>query len=183
MRPSLSATILWTLDLEVDQVNSELRNTIRCQALSHVDFSLALAQGCDSVTPKASPELALVEVCPGDNIGLLASKLTSTPIRGQLYGIAAAWCKVGAFVRTYIFTILTDAAEDDKVKRGQYPFWVSSSLCIFSAAVAFFGLPNVGQDMVEEEDERFKTYLEEHGYDTSDIGTKKFREEASMAMH
>jgi MFS family permease len=121
--------------------------------------------------------MALGEVGPGDNIGLLASKLSSTPIRGQFYGIAAAWGKVGAFVGTYIFPILIDAAGDDKVKQGQYPFWVSSSLCLFSAVVATFGLPRVGQDMIEEEDERFKQYLEQHGYDTSNMGTKKFREE------
>ena len=71
---------------------------------------------------------------------------------------------------------MIDAAGDDKVKQGQYPFWVSSSLCIFSAIVALVGLPNVGQDMIEEEDERFKRYLEENGYDTSQMGTKTFRE-------
>ncbi|KAK6384542.1 glycerophosphoinositol permease [Exophiala oligosperma] len=125
--------------------------------------------------------MALGEVGPGDNIGLLASKLTSTPIRGQFYGIAAAWGKVGAFVGTYVFPLLIDAAGGDKVKQGQYPFWVSSSLCIFSAVVAFFGLPNVGQDMIEEEDDRFKGYLEENGYDTSGMGTKRFHEELARS--
>lgn len=127
--------------------------------------------------------MALGEVGPGDNIGLLASKLSSTPIRGQFYGIAAAWGKVGAFIGTYIFPLLIDDAGTDKVKQGQYPFWVSSSLCIFSAIVAFVGLPKVGQDMIEEEDERFKRYLEEHGYDTSGMGTKDFREEVGVATH
>ncbi|KPI37142.1 putative metabolite transport protein [Cyphellophora attinorum] len=126
--------------------------------------------------------MALGEVGPGDNIGLLASKLSSTPIRGQFYGVAAAWGKVGAFVGTYIFPILIDAAGDDATKQGQYPFWVSSSLCIFSAVVAYFGLPNVGQDMIEEEDNRFKAYLEEHGYDTSQLGTKKYRDEMAAAL-
>jgi len=37
--------------------------------------------------------------------------------------------------------------------------------------------------MIEEEDERFKRYLEEHGYDTSQLGTKKFREELSGGMN
>ncbi|OAP60365.1 hypothetical protein AYL99_05367 [Fonsecaea erecta] len=126
--------------------------------------------------------MALGEVGPGDNIGLFASKLSSTPIRGQFYGIAAAWGKVGAFVGTYVFPLLIDAAGDDTVKQGQYPFWVSSSLCIFSAVVAFVGLPNVGQGMIEEEDERFRRYLEEHGYDTSSLGTKKFRDETTGAL-
>lgn len=124
--------------------------------------------------------MALGEVGPGDNIGLFASKLSSTPIRGQFYGVAAAWGKVGAFVGTYVFPLLIDAAGDDAVKQGQYPFWVSSSLCLFSAVVAYFGLPQVGQDMIEEEDERFKRYLEENGYDTTGMGTKKFREEMNV---
>ncbi|KAK4939202.1 glycerophosphoinositol permease [Elasticomyces elasticus] len=127
--------------------------------------------------------MALGEVGPGDNIGLLASKLSSTPIRGQFYGIAAAWGKVGAFIGTYIFPLLIDDAGTDIVKQGQYPFWVSSSLCIFSAIVAFVGLPKVGQDMIEVEDERFKRYLEENGYDTSSFGTKDFREELGVAMN
>lgn len=100
----------------------------------------------------------------------MASKLSSTPIRGQFYGIAAAWGKVGAFVGTYVFPLLVDAAGDDAVKQGQFPFWVSSSLCILSAVVAYFGFPDVGQDMVAEEDARFKRYLEENGYDTSTLG-------------
>ncbi|KAK5086887.1 glycerophosphoinositol permease [Lithohypha guttulata] len=49
--------------------------------------------------------MALGEVGPGANIGLLASKLSSTPIRGQFYGIAAAAGKVGAFVSTYVFPV------------------------------------------------------------------------------
>lgn len=44
--------------------------------------------------------LSLGEIGPGDNIGMLASKTSATCIRGQYYGIAAAWGKVGAFVGT-----------------------------------------------------------------------------------
>jgi MFS family permease len=45
--------------------------------------------------------LALGEVGPGANIGLLASKLAGTGVRGHFYGVAAGWGKVGAFlVRT-----------------------------------------------------------------------------------
>jgi hypothetical protein len=47
------------------------------------------------------------------------------------------------------------------------------SFSIFSAAVSFFGLPNVGQDMIEEDDERFKAYHEEHGYKHKRHGYKK----------
>jgi Sugar (and other) transporter len=77
--------------------------------------------------------MALGEVGPGANIGLLSSKLSATPIRGQFYGVAAAWGKVGAFVGTWLFPRIIAAAGDNTVKQGQYPFWVSSSLCLFSA--------------------------------------------------
>lgn len=42
--------------------------------------------------------LAVGEIGPGDNIGLVASKTCATAIRGQYYGIAAAMGKIGAFV-------------------------------------------------------------------------------------
>lgn len=56
---------------------------------------------------------------------------------------------------------------------------------MFSALVAWFGLPKVGQEMIEEEDERFKLYLQEQGYDISTLGTKahKLEQEAGSAMY
>ena len=80
--------------------------------------------------------------------------------------MAAAIGKVGAFVGTYIFPYVVDAAGDDVVKQGQYPFYVSSALCIFSALVALL-LPNIGQDTITEEDIRFREYLERNGYDVA----------------
>lgn len=47
--------------------------------------------------------LALGEFGPGDNIGLVASKTSATSIRGQYYGIAAAFGKLGAFVGSWVF--------------------------------------------------------------------------------
>ncbi|KAK5942289.1 glycerophosphoinositol permease [Knufia obscura] len=126
--------------------------------------------------------LAVGEIGPGDNIGLVASKTCATAIRGQYYGIAAAMGKIGAFVGSYVFPIIQAAAGDDKVKAGQYPFYVSSSLCFFSAAIALFLLPNIGQDTIEEEDIKFRAYLEENGFDTSTMGSKEFRE-ANVVDH
>lgn len=126
--------------------------------------------------------LALGEVGPGDNIGLMASKTSATPIRGMYYGIAAACGKVGAFVGNYIFPDIIAAAGDNVIKQGQYPFYVSSALCIFSGIIALLFLPNVGQDTITEEDERFKQYLIKHGYDVSTLGTKKYHEEKALAL-
>lgn len=117
--------------------------------------------------------MSLGEVGPGDNIGLVASKTCATAIRGQYYGIAAAMGKIGAFVGTYLFPLIVADAGDDLVKQGQYPFYVSSTLCIVSGIIAFFCLPHIGQDTIQEEDIRFRAYLEENGFDTSTMGRKE----------
>ncbi|OQU97432.1 hypothetical protein CLAIMM_03363 [Cladophialophora immunda] len=114
--------------------------------------------------------LATGEIGPGDNIGLIASKTCATAIRGQYSGIAAAFGKIGAFVGTYLFPLIQDDAGSDLVKQGQYPFYVSSALCFLSAIIAFFLLPNIGQDEIEEEDIRFRAYLEANGFDTRTMG-------------
>ncbi|KAL4913658.1 major facilitator superfamily domain-containing protein [Aspergillus aurantiobrunneus] len=116
--------------------------------------------------------LALGEFGPGDNIGLCAAKTSATSIRGQYYGIAAAMGKIGAFIGTYIFPVIQDHAPNE-IRRGQDPFFVSSSLCLFSAALAVFCLPRIGQDTITEEDVKFRRYLEERGYDTSSMGVVK----------
>ncbi|PWY67639.1 MFS general substrate transporter [Aspergillus sclerotioniger CBS 115572] len=114
--------------------------------------------------------LAMGEVGPGDNIGLCAAKTCATPIRGQYYGTAAAMGKIGAFVGTYVFPVIVDDAGSNVAHQGQYPFYVSSSLCIFSAFLAYFGLPKINQDTITHEDARFRDYLESQGYDTSTMG-------------
>ena len=115
---------------------------------------------------------ALGELGPGDNIGLIASKTCATAVRGKYYGIAAAFGKVGAFIGSKTLIILYNHyyAQAEKVKAGQYPFLISSALCIFSAALALFLLPHIGQDTIEEEDARFRVYLESHGYDVRTLG-------------
>lgn len=124
--------------------------------------------------------LSLGEAGPGDNIGLVASKTSATSIRGQYYGIAAALGKIGAFVGTKVFPYIIAAAGDDKIKQGQYPFYVSSALCVFSAFLAFFCLPHIGQDTITAEDQRFRSYLVEHGYDVGALGTKEYQEERAV---
>lgn len=88
--------------------------------------------------------LSLGEFGPGNNIGLLAAKSSGTAIRGQYYGIAAATGKVGAFVGTYVLPILKKNAPNE-LRAGQDPFFVSSSLCIFSAVLVWLLMPYIGQ--------------------------------------
>ncbi|KIH94183.1 hypothetical protein SPBR_05773 [Sporothrix brasiliensis 5110] len=117
--------------------------------------------------------LSLGEFGPGDNIGLLAAKTCATGVRGQYYGIAAAVGKIGAFVGTYVYPYIEAAGGDDANATAQYPFYVSSSLSVLSALLAFFLLPNVGQDTIQYEDARFRRYLEANGWDTSQLGVRK----------
>lgn len=134
---------------------------------------------------KSSIFLSLGEAGPGDNIGLVASKTSATAIRGQYYAIAAAMGKIGAFVGTYIFPIIQDNAPGgaDSVRGGQDPFFVSSSLCIFSAFLAVFLLPHIGQDTITEEDIKFRAYLEENGWDTRKMGIKKYQTASSDTVN
>ncbi|KAI0459122.1 putative MFS phospholipid transporter [Xylaria acuta] len=117
--------------------------------------------------------LSLGELGPGNNIGLLAAKTCATGVRGQYYGIAAAIGKIGAFVGVYVFPYIQKAGgSSSSAAYYQYPFFVSSSLCILAAALAFFCLPNVGQDTITFEDERFREYLTAHGWDVRQLGLK-----------
>jgi hypothetical protein len=47
-------------------------------------------------------------------------------------------------VGTYVLPIVQKNAPND-IRKGQDPFFVSSALCIFSAFLAFFLLPQINQ--------------------------------------
>ena len=93
--------------------------------------------------------LSLGELGPGDNIGLVAAKTCASPIRGQYYAIAAAIGKIGAFVGTYVFPDIIAAGGSSKIKMGQYPFFVSSALCLFSGLITLLFIPNIKQDTID----------------------------------
>ncbi|PPQ69138.1 hypothetical protein CVT24_000004 [Panaeolus cyanescens] len=101
---------------------------------------------------------------------LYANKTSPTAIRGQFYGIAAAVGKVGAFVGTWAFPPMIKAFGGDQTeKRNTGPFWVGSGLAILSAIVALFLKPLDEKGMAQE-DQNFREYLEENGYDTAAMG-------------
>ncbi|KAL1925980.1 hypothetical protein VTP01DRAFT_7176 [Rhizomucor pusillus] len=109
--------------------------------------------------------LALGEFGPGDCMGLNAMELFPTAVRGTGYGIAAAMGKVGATVGTLAFQPMQDTLGG---VRG--PFLVGSGIAIAASFVAFFTLPDVTPDYLEEQDADFKRYLADHGYDISNLG-------------
>jgi len=116
--------------------------------------------------------LSLGEFGPGDNIGLVASKSCATGVRGQYYAVAAAMGKIGAFVGTYIFPYIEAAGGKNTAATAQYPFYVSSSLCLLSAVLVML-LPHIGQDTITTEDIKFRAYLESKGWDTNQLGLLK----------
>lgn len=117
--------------------------------------------------------LSLGELGAGNNIGLVAATTCATGVRGQYYGIAAAVGKVGAFVGTLVFPYVVAAGGGDETLAAQYPFWVSSGLCVVSAVVVVVGVPEIGQDVIEVENKRFREFLEGEGYDTGQLGVRK----------
>ncbi|KAL1407996.1 glycerophosphoinositol permease [Vanrija albida] len=122
--------------------------------------------------------LAFGEVGPGNNLGLLASKSVGpTAARGQLYGIAAAIGKVGAFIGTYTFPYIQKRFDT----KGYFVqntglFWVGSALAVFSATITFFGVHNIKPDHMIEEDAAFREYLAANGFDVSQMGEPGHRE-------
>jgi len=99
---------------------------------------------------------------------LLCPKLTWAS--GKYYGLAAAVGKIGAYVGSWVFPEIGKLAGTDETKAGQYQFYVGASLSIFAAFLACF-LPELHQDVVADEDTRFRAYLRENGYDTGLMGT------------
>ncbi|KXN81580.1 hypothetical protein AN958_04419 [Leucoagaricus sp. SymC.cos] len=110
-------------------------------------------------------------VGPGNCTILLAAKQSSTAVRGQYYGVAAAVGKLGAFVGTWAFPPMIDAFGGPQSTRGNTgPFWVASGLSLLSAIIAVLWVKPMTHDGLIEEDRAFREYLEAHGYDTSMMG-------------
>jgi MFS family permease len=115
--------------------------------------------------------LSFGEFGPGNCLGVLASKTAPTAIRGQYYAVAAAFGKIGAFIGTWFLTqTINDFGGPDTAKGNTGPFWIGSGLAILSALVVFFLVKPLTHDGMKEEDEKFRLYLEEHGFDTSLMG-------------
>jgi len=81
--------------------------------------------------------LSLGEIGPGNNLSLLASKTGPTTVCGQYYSITAAIGKVGVFVGTWVFPpIIESFGGEDMVCGNTGPFWIRSSLVLFSTQIA-----------------------------------------------
>ncbi|KAJ8589545.1 MFS general substrate transporter [Rhizopogon salebrosus TDB-379] len=115
--------------------------------------------------------LSCGEFGPGNCTGVLAAKTGPTAVRGQYYGIAAAVGKIGAFIGTWVFPLITDDFGGSSSAKGNTgPFWIASGLAILSAIVVVFLVRPLSHDGMREEDAKFREYLAENGFDVSSMG-------------
>ncbi|KTW30238.1 hypothetical protein T552_04079 [Pneumocystis carinii B80] len=121
--------------------------------------------------------MAFGEFGPGDNIGNISAKSSPTAIRGQFYGICAAFDvnlytgKVGAFSGSYAFNYIIEKFGGPQSENGNRgPFFIGSSLALISGIISFFFIPKLSHDCIREENEHFKTWLQEQGYDITKMG-------------
>lgn len=128
--------------------------------------------------------LSFGEFGPGNNLGVLAAKATGpTAVRGIFYSIAAAIGKLFAFIATYVYTPIQDSVGGAGTTKGDtIPVYIGSGLCILAAVVTFFLIPNIGADFMTNEDEEFRRYLEQHGYDTTQMGIAPLLEHDKVAQ-
>ncbi|KAF8900931.1 major facilitator superfamily domain-containing protein [Mucidula mucida] len=87
-----------------------------------------------------------------------------TPIRGHFLGFSAAVGKEGAAIVPHFM-----GKFDTPVKGQQAIFLVASAICALGTLVVWFLIPD-RDTQLENEDALFKKYLEENGWDTSDMG-------------
>ncbi|KAJ4165650.1 hypothetical protein LMH87_007274 [Akanthomyces muscarius] len=109
-----------------------------------------------------------LSVGPGDCNFLVSSESFPTPLRGHFLGFAAAVGKVGAAVGTEALSKVI-SSYDERLKGQQALFLIGSGISVAGTLCVWFLIPNAPKNL-EDEDMRFKKYLEDNGYDTSNMG-------------
>ncbi|KAL0247457.1 hypothetical protein I308_104496 [Cryptococcus tetragattii IND107] len=110
-----------------------------------------------------------LSVGPGNCNFIISSESFPTPVRGHALGLAAAIGKAGAAVGTQVFPLI-EARFATTLKGQQAIFLVGSGICVVGAIIVMTLVPN-RRAQLEDEDVEFRKYLEENGWDTSDMGT------------
>lgn len=112
--------------------------------------------------------LAAAEAGPGVATILISGEVYPTALRGHMLGFSAAWGKTGAAIGTQVFTPIQNAF-DDEFKGQQAVFLIGSAVSILGALATYAFIPT-HNDMLEDEDEAWRRYLEENGISTSAMG-------------
>ncbi|KAJ4310371.1 hypothetical protein N0V94_008485 [Neodidymelliopsis sp. IMI 364377] len=124
--------------------------------------------------------LTLGEIGPGATIVATSSEFFPTSIRGQMLGLCAAVSKAGAAIGTSVFKPIRASYGTDTVRGNQAVFLIGSGFAVLGAAVAWFLIPAHAPDLVRE-DENWKTYLRDAGYDIQ-WGDEQTRDPAGVVF-
>lgn len=95
---------------------------------------------------------------PGDMMGLLSTELYATPVRGTLYGLSAALGKTGGAIGTQVFRPVQNNLGT------RWIFIISAIIGVVGILITMIFIPNLDEDDLNNEDERFIAYLRLHGY-------------------
>lgn len=124
--------------------------------------------------------LTLGEVGPGATIVLTSSESFPTSIRGQCLGLIAAFGKAGAAIGTAVFAPILATYGDSAYKGNQAVFLIGSAVAFVGALTSWFIIPDISNQL-ENEDDDWKAYLEENGYNIQ-WGDDKSRDPKSLKM-
>ncbi|KAF8977425.1 Plasma membrane permease, mediates uptake of glycerophosphoinositol and glycerophosphocholine [Entomortierella lignicola] len=121
--------------------------------------------------------MSLGEFGPGCMVILVSSEVFPTAIRGTAYGWSAAIGKVGAICGTSVFkpAIVAFGKEDALLGQGRV-FMLASGLALVGAVFTWFFIPDYTNHDLNQEDEEFKQYLADNGYDVSHLGESSSQE-------
>lgn len=96
---------------------------------------------------------------PGDMLGLMSSESYATSVRGTCYGLSAAIGKVGAAVGTQAFKPIQE-------NLGKKWTFIIAAICgVAGILVTWFFIPDITGEDLAKEDEKFRAYLVDHGWD------------------
>ncbi|KAF9933038.1 Plasma membrane permease, mediates uptake of glycerophosphoinositol and glycerophosphocholine [Linnemannia zychae] len=136
--------------------------------------------------------LGLGEYGPGDMVILTSSEIYPTAIRGTAYGWSAAIGKLGAICGTTAFKpAVANLGHGDMILGQSRVFILGSGISLAGAIFAWLLIPDYTRQDLSYEDELFKKYLEENGYDVSYLGDAaspvvsqlSFQEQDATAVH
>jgi MFS family permease len=112
---------------------------------------------------------ALGEMGPGVATFLCAAESFPTPLRGHYLGFAAAVGKAGAAIGTQVFTPIQNSFSSTEAGQ-QAVFLIGSAFTVVGGLISWFLIPDRSREL-ENEDAKFKAYLEQNGYDISNYGS------------
>ncbi|KAK8147034.1 Plasma membrane permease, mediates uptake of glycerophosphoinositol and glycerophosphocholine [Beauveria asiatica] len=95
---------------------------------------------------------------PGDMLGLISSESYATSVRGTCYGLSAAVGKAGAAIGTEAFKPIQE-------NLGKKWTFIIAAICgVVGILVTFFFVPKLTGEDLSKEDEKFRAYLLDNGW-------------------